>query len=560
MSLAAFKKELVEYKEQQAQGSADFLKKDFKGHKLVLEWRNTSDKTPDYYNALFKKLEELPENEYYGVVRYLSRYDLAFLFCYTLNRKDGLHPWLIERAHELQDNPNGYLDLWAREHYKSTLITFALSIQDILTSHGYNPDAKWQGREVTIGVFSCTRPIAKAFLAQIKREFESNTLLQTAFSDILWDNPSKYSPKWSEDAGLVIKRKTNPKEATIEAWGIVEGQPTSKHFFICVYDDLVTEDHIRSPYMIKKVIDSWGISINLGTEGGFSRYIGTRYHLNDPYSEMLKRKAVTIRKYGPTKDGSLTNNPVLKSQKELERKLIAMGPYQYACQMMQDPTKDESAGFKLEWLRYATVSDSGKMNRYITVDPANEKKEGSDFTAITVWGLGADQNYYVLDRVRDRLDLGERAEAIFRLHKKYLPRKVGYERYGMQSDLFYIKEQMGARNYHFDLYEFGGNLSKLDRIRRLIPLYKTGRIFQPKELIYTDYQGQTNDLTSVFINDEFYCFPVSFHDDMLDCDARILDKAKNQLGILVDFAEFPKEAEESDDVSSFINKLEDIYG
>ena len=47
------------------------------------------------------------------------------------------------RAAKLQADPDGYLDLWAREHYKSTLITFGLTMQEILT----NPDS-------TIGIFS----------------------------------------------------------------------------------------------------------------------------------------------------------------------------------------------------------------------------------------------------------------------------------------------------------------------------------------------------------------------------------------------------------------------
>jgi len=35
-----------------------------------------------------------------------------------------------------------------------------------------------------------------------------------------WQNPQKESPKWSEDDGLIVKRKGNPRESTREAWGL----------------------------------------------------------------------------------------------------------------------------------------------------------------------------------------------------------------------------------------------------------------------------------------------------------------------------------------------------
>ena len=80
------------------------------------------------------------------------------------------------------------------------------------------------------------------------------------------------------------------------------------------------------------------------------------------------------------------------------------------------------------------------MNKYILVDPANSKAKKADYTAMVVVGLSADKNYYVLDLVRDRLNLGERKERLFGLHKKWNPIGVGYESYGMMIDIDYITE------------------------------------------------------------------------------------------------------------------------
>lgn len=485
--------------------------------------------TIDDYKKLVNGLSGCIDIEKISIVRHLIRTDLFFLLWYGFNRPDAAKQWILDRCKEVQENPNEHLDLWAREHYKSTIITYAKTIQDILASHGDDPLPEWKGIEPTFGIFSCTRPLAKGFLRQIKREFESNTLLRSVFNDVIWENCHKEAPKWSEDDGLVLKRRSNPKESTIEAWGLVDGQPTGKHFTVLIYDDVVTIDNVRSPAMIAKTTESWELSTNLGSQGGMRRYVGTRYHFNDTYRSILSRKIVTPRIYAATKDGTPDGEPVLLDKETLAEKRRTQGPYTFACQMLLNPTADETQGFKRDWLRFHNGSDGSGLNKYIIVDPANEKKQTSDYTAILVIGLGEDNNYYVLDMVRDRLNLTERADYLFRLHKKWRPLNVGYEKYGMQADIAYIKERMTRENYNFNIVELGGNLAKNDRIRRLIPIFEQGRLYLPNSLFRTDYQGSTHDLVDQFISEEYDAFPVPVHDDVFDCMARILDEEVNAI-------------------------------
>lgn len=447
--------------------------------------------------------------------RTLAQTDLFFLLFYVCGRADVWKPWILARCKEVQENPDGYLDLWSREHFKSSIITFGKTIQDLLVDSNR-----------TFGIFSHNRPIAKAFLRQIKREFETNTLLKQCFPEVIWDKPERDAPKWSEDEGIILKRTANPKEASIEAWGLVDGQPVSKHFWCLVYDDVVVPASVTTPEMLAKTAEMVGLSYSLGSETGVRRAIGTRYHFNDCYRTMMDRGSFTPRIRLATHDGTMTGDLAIWSRELLQKKRQDMGPYTFSSQIFQNPVADSVMGFKREWMLHfdeEPMEIRDDLNVYLLVDAANSKKKGSDYTVMWAVGLGGDQNAYVLDIVRDRLNLTERADKIMELHRKWKPLAVRYESYGMQGDIEHIQHVQRTQRYRFNIDVVGGQTPKNDRIRRMLPWFENGRFYFPKNLVYRDYEGIGRDLVSIFIEDEFVAFPVSVHDDMLDSLARLLE-------------------------------------
>ena len=460
-------------------------------------------------------------------MRQLARTDLYFLLRYLLKRTDIEHPWLFQRCREVQENPDGRLDLWSREHYKSTIITYAKTIQDILASHGSNPLPEWKGSEIVIGIFSHTRPIAKAFLKQIQRELENNQLLKDLFPDVLYQNPKAESPQWSEDGGICVKRKSNPKESTVEAWGVVEGQPVSKHFNVLIFDDMVTKASTTSPEMIEKTTEHWELALSLGaTEDVRKRYIGTRYHMNDTWRTIMDRQAAIPRIHAATHNGELDGNAVFWSQDHYETKVREYGTFTASCQLLQNPLADKHKGFSRTDLRfYDRMGEGGRGNRYIIVDPANTKKKKSDYTTMGVIELGQDGNFYLVDGVRDKLSLTERADRLLDLHRKWNTstakvKGVYYEEYGLQADVEHIEYRQAEENYRFTINRLGGSMGKTDRILRLQPQFEANRWWFPQHLHYQNYKGENKNLIEEFLTEEFDCFPVPVHDDFLDMLAR----------------------------------------
>lgn len=190
-----------------------------------------------------------------------------------------------------------------------------------------------------------------------------------------------------------------------------------------------------------------------------------------------------------------------------------------------------------------------ELRLYIVVDPANAKNKRADFTNMWVWGTALDQNIYVIDGVRDKLDQRERWDAILKLHQKWNDvsriRCVGWEQYSLQTDIEYIRAKQKKINYRFEITPLGGNVKKEDRIRGLVGMFKDGQIYFCDEIDVITLKEKRN-LTKDFRDIEYSKYPATRHDDMLDSLARIRDM------IGLGYATFPKKVNQ--DTSEFYRK------
>lgn len=401
-------------------------------------------------------LEEIP------TYRQLILTDLFFMvyFVLELEAPDGSasanRPFIVNACKEIEEGPQDQtVDLWAREHYKSTILTTAEVIQKILK----NPEER-------IGIFSHTRPVAKAFLRGIKSVLEGSDLLKKCFPDVMWEKPDVQAPKWSEDDGLVIKRKGYYREATVEAWGLVQGMPTGKHFTHRVYDDVETADVVENPATVKKLISRFDLSHNLGTDIGTMRVIGTYYshaglltHLRDMKDPVTGEPVYYMRIKPGSHNGLPDGKPVLLSDAKWA-KLRAGDQYNFFCQQLLNPTPQGFQRLNSSLLQEIDPEFIPKnLAKFQLVDPAGDDKDGTgDAWALGVFAVAPDKDeigqssVYITDLVIQPFGVSEAIEEIVRMYlRNGIIQQVGVEKIGISTIELHVQTALKAKGRHVSL-------------------------------------------------------------------------------------------------------------
>lgn len=334
----------------------------------------------------------------------------------------------------------------------------------------------------------------------------------------------------------------------------VGGSATGEGGDYLILDDPIKPDEASSE-VTRKATNDWIDQVFMtrlnDQKNGRVLMVMQRVHENDPAGHLLekggwhhlclpaqftRKTIIEVRDKKWFKQEGEYLHPDRLNNEVLDRLMTELGAYGFASQYMQTPAPIGGGEFRQEFIQYYDNYGQGfsahGMNLYIFYDPANSKKNKQnpdpDYTAIVVVGLASDNNYYVLDLVRDRLNPTERIDLLFQLHKKWnkmsgKPPIVVSEQYGMMTDNFYLKKRQGEINYRFHVFQVGGRVKKEDRIRKLIPLFESRRVFLPRKIMYSNIKGESVELVKQLVEEELLVFPVGRHDDMIDAFSRIAD-------------------------------------
>jgi hypothetical protein len=501
---------------------------------MQLRGRRYGDGLTPEFHAYVECMQELSYKEACSVYRdvegKLGRQQIAFLACNDrfyfltriLNRTDAIHPWVYQQCRMVEREPDGFLDLWARYHYKTSIITTAGSLQEIAC----NPD-------VTIALFSVTSKVARKFLRGLQEAMETNANLPLIFPDVFWKEPRKEAPLWALDQGLTVIRKQPRNEPTLSAWGLVDGMPTGGHWDILLYNDIITEKTVTNQEMVEKSTVAYELSTNLGIgEGTRKRLEGTRYSFGDTYGHLIERGIVKPRIYAATHDGkegdhyiadirtgkpARADTPLDLTEKRINPIFVSLEQWQnikreqrstYAAQMLQNPLAGKQNTFAPSTLRRYLMRPR-TLNVYIMGDYASGEKRDkkTDYSAFVAVGIDHAGNKYLLDGARYRMSLTERWAELKRLYNRWTKAEgvqmvnVGYERYGAQSDIQYFYEEMKKPDEpKFHITELNwpreGLGSKSARIQRLEPdftankFYLPAKVWRPNAVWWVDRYGR----------------------------------------------------------------------
>lgn len=393
-----------------------------------------------------------------------------------------------------------------RNHLKSTLGTISYTIQQILK----NPNIR-----VLIG--NGVWDIARTFLAEIKAQLEGSQL-KYLFGDFA-------SARWNADE-IIVKQRTKPlKEPTIMTTG-VEAETTGGHYDLIILDDLIGLQNSQTPEQRAKVKRFRRSMINLlEPKGGHLIEIGTRWHLDDTFSEIFEKEMkyyeVMTRqvvengrlifpkkfaqKFDPVrKDWISTDDPTCMDY--IEHLKASMPLDEFSAQYLNQPFSSENQLFKPEMFKYWNQRPGG-LYVGMSVDLAISEQRQSDYTAITICGMDNEWKLYVLDYLRGHWKPSDVVENIFRMRDKWKPNVVGMETNGFQKTLkLACEEEMRRKRNYFPIEEIktGPERSKAERIKTLEPFYRNGTVYHAAWMKGKDLEV------------ELQTFPKGKHDDLID--------------------------------------------
>lgn len=354
-----------------------------------------------------------------------------------------------------QATSNHQLTLLPRDHGKSRMVAFKVA---------------WRiTRQPEIRILYIS---ATSNLAQKQLKFIQDILLSPIYRRY-WPEMVNVNEndreKWTATEIAVDhpKRKAEAiRDPTVFTGGLTTGL-TGLHCDVAVLDDVVVPENAYTDEGRDKVARQYSLLSSIEGSDMEEWVVGTRYHPNDLYAQMLEMEHEDFNDEGDV----IGNLPVYDTFERVvedvgdgsgmflwprqqrkdgkwfgfDQKILAkkrakyIDKAQFRAQYYNDPNFGDGGGIDRSKFQYyspkhLTNDGSGwylngkKLNLFASVDFATSTGARSDYTAVVVVGLDRDRNVYILDIDRFKTDkISDYYKHILDLHIKWGFRKLGAE-------------------------------------------------------------------------------------------------------------------------------------
>ena len=391
--------------------------------------------------ASFEDIKELAENDLLSFIRLVAPHRVIPYF-----QEDWIR-WMTR-----EDASSHQLALLPRDHAKSTIIAYR---------------AAWRiVKDPTIRILyiSSTANLAEKQLGLIKQILTCSAV-RRYWPDLVDPEEGKRE-KWTQSEISVDhprRKEEGIRDPTVFTGGLTTSL-TGMHCDVAILDDVVVQENAYTEEGREKVKSQYSLLASIEGADAEEWVVGTRYHPQDLYGELVAMEEEVFDASGDVLDTRPVYEVFQKVVEEngdflwprqqrptdgkwfgfdisilAKKKAQYLDKTQFYAQYYNDPNKYEAALIKRENFQYYERNhvkmENGRwhvrgkpVNIIAAMDFAFSTGKRSDYTAIAVVGIDADNNYYVLDLDRfktERLDI--MWEHLYGLHTKWQFRKVRME-------------------------------------------------------------------------------------------------------------------------------------
>lgn len=378
-------------------------------------------------------------------------------------------------------------------------------------------------------IFSGSEDQAIGLLEEIIFMWENSEVLQETLT---LEKATKKNARFRNENGDVIYMQVKGSGQSLRGTKRAGKRPQ-----LMLFDDILPDDALFSKVERMKVTKWFTSSVQPAVDVNFNKMVvvGTPFADDDILMKMRRGKAYLTVECPVAHEFPVAMENIVSGWNDRFTKEEIWRLYEGAKELdeeasfyreyMLQVTSEETRVFKDSWLRYYDYDKVkerfSEMHFFTSLDLAVSVKQSGDYRVIATIGVDKNRNWYIVKLDVGKYNPSEVIEILFKHNRLYKPLMIKAEKASLQQVLDHFIQLEMERTGEYFAYEGLTNNSmtgKEARISALQPLFKTGKIFIPRdrdvesfaEFDY-EYKGFTREGA------------VTAHDDVLDCIANFLD-------------------------------------